>query len=155
MKGLSNNSVFHLTVLDNRHSLWEEKWTSICWRSSNINEKWVYEVPPDPFLFVFPTVAAQNQWIHTVIPSPLPYGMYVSCMIFNHAFWPVFTCFLSLHGIFGFQLFSETLKARNLHVSESKCSHIISTGGPYGKYCTSRNLTILCYTTSYICFLEH
>lgn len=45
MKGLSGNSVFHLTVLDNRHSLWEEKWTPICWRPSNINQKWAYEIP--------------------------------------------------------------------------------------------------------------
>jgi len=37
VKGTSSNSGFHLTVLNNRHSLWEEKWTPVCWRSSNID----------------------------------------------------------------------------------------------------------------------
>lgn len=31
---------FNLAVPDHGHSLWEKKWTTICWRSSNINEKW-------------------------------------------------------------------------------------------------------------------
>lgn len=30
---------FNLAVLDNSHSLWEKKWTAICWRSSDINKK--------------------------------------------------------------------------------------------------------------------
>lgn len=49
--------------------------------------------------------------------------MYVKMHDFNHRFWAA--CFLSLHVRFVSQLLSETLKARNLHVSGSKCSHIL------------------------------
>lgn len=96
--------------------------------------------PMNPYSYLFPLTlwhVRKITWFLT-----MHFGQFLL------VFWAFTVCLFSSCFLEPWRL--ET----NLHVSGSKCSHFISTGGPYGKYCMSWNFAILSYSTWYtpVCF---